>query len=115
MVQKFLESKTPPLCDNCNGITKIATIAFGQAMPTEIMNEAYGWSEQADLFIVLGSSLVVEPAASLPRVAKRNGAKLVIINRDQTPQDTIADSVLHESIGDTLTLISNAIARTGAK
>ena len=67
------------------------------------------FSRTADLYFALGSSLVVEPAASLPRLAQQNGARLVIINRDETPQDHIADFALHESIGDALTTINAAL------
>ena len=69
------------------GLLKPATISFGQAMPVRETEEAYNRSSRSDLFIVIGSSLVVEPAASMPRIAKRSGAKLVIINRDPTPYD----------------------------
>ena len=74
-----------PVCDDCRGPLKPATISFGQAMPERETREAFTRSAQADLFLVIGSSLVVQPAASLPLAAKRGGARLVIINRDPTP------------------------------
>jgi len=74
-------------------------------MPENEMAEAYRRSEACDLFIVIGSSLVVQPAASLPVMAKRNGAKLVIINRDSTPHDRMADEIVRESAGATMTKI----------
>ena len=80
-----------PYCDNCGGPLKPATISFGQSMPERETEEAYHRSSSCDLFIVIGSSLVVQPAASMPLLAKRNGAKLVIINRDPTPYDDLAD------------------------
>ena len=88
-----------PYCDDCNGPLKPATISFGQSMPERETEEAYHRSSQSDLFIVIGSSLVVHPAASMPLVAKRNGAKLVIINRDPTPYDNMADIVIHGQAG----------------
>ncbi|MCX8117203.1 MAG: Sir2 family NAD-dependent protein deacetylase [Desulfobacterota bacterium] len=88
-----------PYCDECGGPLKPSTISFGQAMPEREMGEAYRRSSEADLFIVIGSSLVVQPAASLPLLAKRNGAKLVIINRDPTPYDHLADIVIHGQAG----------------
>ena len=89
----------------CGGIIKSATISFGQAMPQEHMHRAAVETDLCDLFIVLGSSLVVFPAADFPAHAKRNGAKLVIINRDRTDLDEMADLVIHEGIGDTLTAV----------
>jgi len=88
-----------PYCDDCSGPLKPATISFGQSMPEKETEEAYHRSSLSDLFIVIGSSLVVQPAASMPLVAKRNGAKLVIINRDPTPYDDMADIVIHGQAG----------------
>ncbi|HEV2100301.1 MAG TPA: Sir2 family NAD-dependent protein deacetylase [Stellaceae bacterium] len=91
-----------PLCETCGGFVKTATISFGQGMPGEPMRRAQRETLAADLFIVAGSSLVVYPAAAFPELAKRNGAGLVIINREPTGLDRIADLVLHRSIGETL-------------
>jgi NAD-dependent deacetylase len=88
-----------PCCDDCGGPLKPATISFGQSMPEREMEEAYDHSSSSDLFIAIGSSLSVQPAASMPLVAKRNGAKLVIINRDPTPYDSMADIVIHGQAG----------------
>jgi NAD-dependent deacetylase len=87
----------------CGGIIKSATISFGQSMPEEQMRRAAVETQLCDLFIVLGSSLTVFPAADIPVQAKRNSARLVIINRDPTNIDELADLVVHEGIGDTLT------------
>ncbi|MDJ0919791.1 MAG: Sir2 family NAD-dependent protein deacetylase [Henriciella sp.] len=86
-------------CDVCGGLVKTATISFGQPMPEAKMLEADQKSRACDLFLVLGSSLVVYPAANLPLVAKQAGAKLVIVNRDPTDQDVVADLVLNTDIG----------------
>ena len=94
-----------PLCDDCGGLLKPATISFGQSMPERETQEAYHRSSTCDLFIVIGSSLVVQPAASMPLVAKRNGARLVIINRDPTPYDDMADIVIHGQAGPTMASI----------
>jgi len=91
-----------PDCDECGAPLKSKTISFGQAMPPVPMQEAAQLCRQADLLLAIGSSLVVEPAASFPRLAKQHGAKLVIINRTETPLDDYADLVIRESIGDTL-------------
>jgi NAD-dependent deacetylase len=98
----FLGSGKLPLCAKCDGIVKTATISFGQAMPEIPMARAQDETMHCDLFIVLGSSLVVYPAAGFPRVAKRKGAKLVILNRDATDQDDDADMVVHAEIGPTM-------------
>jgi NAD-dependent deacetylase len=98
----FERNETAPLCDDCGGFVKTATISFGQAMPSEAMGRAEIETRAADLFIVAGSSLVVYPAAAFPELAKHNGAILVIINREPTGLDAIADLVLNHSIGETL-------------
>ena len=89
-----------PKCDSCGGILKSATVSFGQAMPEQAMRVAQEWTEQAEVFIVMGSSLQVQPAASFPEWAKRNGALLAIINREEGPLDGLADFVHNGSIGE---------------
>jgi len=91
-----------PYCDDCGGILKPDTISFGQAMPQEEMERAMRYAAQCDLCMVLGSSLVVYPAASVPIQAVQNGARLMIINRDPTPQDPDADLVLRMSVSKAL-------------
>lgn len=86
-------------CEHCGGLIKTATISFGQPMPETEMLHASAEAEACDLFIVLGSSLVVYPAAGLPLIAKRSGARLAIVNREPTEQDHLADLVLHAGIG----------------
>jgi NAD-dependent deacetylase len=98
----FERDETAPLCDECGGFVKTATISFGQAMPVAAMRRAEIETRAADLFIVAGSSLVVYPAAGFPELAKHNGAGLVIINREPTGLDPIADLVLNRAIGATL-------------
>jgi len=91
-----------PRCVRCKGFIKTATISFGQAMSEEAMRRAEIETLAADLFIVLGSSLVVYPAAGFPELAKRNGATLAIVNREPTALDRFADLVLHDGIGDAM-------------
>jgi NAD-dependent deacetylase len=95
----FLEGGKLPVCVKCEGIVKTATISFGQAMPEIPMARAQDETLACDLFIVLGSSLVVYPAAGFPGMAKRKGAELVIVNREPTDQDDSADMVIHGEIG----------------
>ena len=98
----FERDQNAPICEACGGWVKTATVSFGQAMPVVAMRRAEQETLAADLFIVAGSSLVVYPAAGFPELAKRNGATLVIVNREPTGLDTIADLVLNRSIGETL-------------
>jgi NAD-dependent deacetylase len=91
-----------PDCPDCGGIVKTATISFGQPMPQDEMLRAEAASLACDLMLVLGSSLAVYPAAGFPLLAKRNGARLAILNREETPQDRYADLALHGEIGPVL-------------
>lgn len=99
----------PPDCPACDGIVKTATISFGQAMPELEMERAARATLACDLFVVIGSSLVVYPAAGFPILAKRNGAKLVILNREPTEQEPYADLALHSEIGPTMGAAVNAL------
>lgn len=90
-----------PDCDACGAPLKSKTISFGQPMPPEAMQDAAQLSRQADLYLAIGSSLVVEPAASMPRLAKQHGATLVIVNKSEIPLDAVADLVIREPIGPT--------------
>jgi NAD-dependent deacetylase len=100
--QSFLGRGEIPTCRDCGGIVKTATISFGQALKLEIMERAREETLACDLFIVLGSSLVVYPAAGFPLLAAQSGAALVIINREPTEQDEYADLVVHDEIGPTM-------------
>ena len=106
-VDAFLVHNEPPNCAKCEGPLKHATISFGQPLDESVIGEAQNWMADANLVIALGSSLVVHPAAGLPELAQRNGARLVIINRDPTPLDAQADLVLHSSLGETLKAIDD--------
>jgi NAD-dependent deacetylase len=101
--EKFTRGGRSPDCEDCGGYIKTATISFGQAMPEGPMRRAEELTLSCDLFLAIGSSLVVWPAAGFPLMAKRNGAKLVILNRDATEFDNMADLVIHEDIGTVLT------------
>jgi NAD-dependent deacetylase len=90
-------------CSTCGGIVKSATISFGQMMPEEPMQRAQMETLACDLFVVLGSSLTVYPAAAFPELARQNGAGLVIVNNQATDLDPVADLVIHEGIGETMT------------
>lgn len=100
--QIFSQDETLPHCMACRGILKTATISFGQSMPEAAMERARDVTLEADLMITIGSSLVVYPAAGFPLMAKRNGARYVILNREPTEQDDVADLVINAEIGTTL-------------
>lgn len=100
--ERIRKDQRLPVCDRCSGIVKPATISFGQAMPEDKMAEAIIKAQQCDLCIVLGSSLVVYPAASIPEHAVDTGARLIIVNRDETPLDHNADVSIHESISNVM-------------
>jgi len=110
LIQGRLESGVEvPLCDKCGGLLKSATISFGQQLPQDVLSEALDLCLQTDLILAIGSSLVVEPAASLPLQAKQNGGRLVIINKTETPLDDLADVIVREPIGETLTQVVNRL------
>src|SRR5262249_21481585 len=100
--ERFTAGGASPDCGDCGGYIKTATISFGQPMPEAPMRRAEEFTLSCDLFLAIGSSLVVWPAAGFPLMAKPNGAKLVILNRDATEFDGMADLVIHEDIGTVL-------------
>lgn len=95
-----------PDCTICGGIIKAATISFGQPMPEAEMERAEIEALSCDLMLAIGSSLVVFPAANVPLVAKRNGARFVILNREETELDTYADLVINAEIGPVLSAVA---------
>ncbi len=100
--EKVRNGDLAPECPECGGLLKPATISFGQAMPRKVVEQAEFAARNCDLFVAVGSSLVVHPAAMLPVMAKRSGAQLIIINRDPTPLDDEADLVINAEIGQVL-------------
>ncbi|HRK61868.1 MAG TPA: NAD-dependent deacylase [Candidatus Omnitrophota bacterium] len=100
--QKLLRGIEIPLCEKCGGLLKTNTISFGQELNADTLQRSFMLARNCDLMIAVGSSLVVEPAASIPRRAKESGASLVIINRETTPLYTVADLSIGASAGDIL-------------
>ncbi|MDU6836129.1 MAG: Sir2 family NAD-dependent protein deacetylase, partial [Bradyrhizobium sp.] len=100
--QRYAADNAAPDCPACAAPVKTATVSFGQAMPEAEMQRATELAQHCDLFIAIGSSLVVWPAAGFPLMAKQAGARLVIINREPTDQDDVADLVIHDDIGEVL-------------
>jgi len=99
---EFEATGAAPICRACGGIVKSATVSFGQAMPEAAMRRAHAAATDCDLFLAIGSSLVVYPAAAFPAVARQKGARLVILNGEPTPLDEEADLILRGDIGDIL-------------
>jgi NAD-dependent deacetylase len=108
--EEIARTNAPPACMDCGGLVKSATISFGQAMPDAEMAAARAASFNADLFLAVGSSLQVYPAAGLPIIAKHNRAKLVIINREPTPLDSFSDLAIHAELGETLAHVAKHVA-----
>ena len=105
--------ESEPACDDCGGILKSMTVSFGQNLPQQVWAQAVELARSCDVFLAMGSSLVVHPAADLPETAKACGAKLVIINRDPTPLDAIADAVIHAPIGETMQRVMQLVEPAG--
>lgn len=108
-VDYFVQHDHAPRCKQCGGPLKHATISFGQSLDQDTITTASNWMQQADLVFALGSSLVVHPAAGLPELAASRGAQLVIINRDPTPLDQLADVVVRKPLGETLLAIAETL------
>ncbi len=98
IIPRLASGEKVPYCDKCSGILKPDSIAFGQAMPEDKMTRAIMHVRDCDLCIVLGSSLLVYPAASIPEYAVQGQAKVMLINRESTPIDRGADLVIHDSV-----------------
>lgn len=114
-IQAWLENGVEvPRCPQCQGLLKEATVSFGQPMPQEELAEAERQARSCDLMLMLGSSLVVYPAAYLPQYARQAGARLVIINLTPTPLDDLADVVIHAKTGEVLPQIVERAGRIHA-
>lgn len=115
VLERLEAGEQDPSCTACGGILKTATISFGQQLQPDVVEEAHRWTVASDLFVVVGSSLVVYPAAALPGTAKRAGARLVIVNREPTDHDHLADAVLHGEAGEILSGLRDRVeAHLGA-
>jgi len=109
LLAAFRAEQAVPDCPKCGGMLKSATVSFGQPLPTDVLDESTDWASECDLFLAIGSSLVVHPAAGLPALARRSGARLVIINREATDLDEMADAVIRTPIGEALSQIDAAL------
>jgi NAD-dependent deacetylase len=96
-VREQVEHELPPGCKSCGGMLKPDVVLFGESLPEDVLRQAAEEAGNCDLFLSVGSSLVVQPAASMPAIAKQAGATLVIINKDETPLDAMADLVIRDN------------------
>lgn len=99
IVQERLEAEPLPVCVNCGGMLRAATVLFGESLPEDALRRALKVASQCDLMLVIGSSLIVQPAARMPEIAVRSGAKLAIINNEATPLDDLASVVIRSGAG----------------
>jgi NAD-dependent deacetylase len=103
VVGRVRAGEEDPHCTECGGLLKSATVSFGQAMPADVVDDAFRRAEACDTCLVVGSSLVVYPAAGIPIQAKRGGARLAIVNAEETEMDDLADVVIQGQAGEVLT------------
>jgi NAD-dependent deacetylase len=108
-IQARLELEPLPDCAICGGMIRAATVLFGQALPEDALRRAFAVARATDLMLVVGSSLVVQPAARLPQIAVANGARLAIVNNEPTPLDSLADVVVRSSAGPVLSALADAL------
>ncbi len=108
-IQRRLESEPLPACEVCGGRLRGATILFGESLPPDALHGAVVAARQADLMLVVGSSLIVQPAARLPEIAVASGASLAIINNEPTPLDHLADVLVRGGAGAALGALADAL------
>lgn len=106
---RFRQTQSVPSCPECGGLLKWAVVLFGEPLHPQVWGEAERLARNCDLMLALGSSLVVEPAAGLPRLASQLGARLVIVNDEPTPLDEMADLVIRGRISPTLEAIDQQL------
>jgi NAD-dependent deacetylase len=108
-IQARLEREPLPSCELCGGMLRAATVLFGQTMPEDALRRAFAVALLSDLLLVVGSSLVVQPAARVPQIAVASGARLAIVNNEPTPLDELADVVVHSRAGIVLSALAHAL------
>ena len=108
-IQTRLEREPLPACTRCGGMLRAATVLFGESLPADALRRGLVAARECDLMLVVGSSLVVQPAARLPRITVASGGRLAIINNEPTPLDHLADVVVRSGAGAVLTRLANAI------
>lgn len=107
--ERVEDGEIPPRCEECNGLLKPEAVLFGEQLPEHAVFQAHALAEKVDVFLVAGSSLIVEPAATLPKKAQKKGATLAIVNLDPTPHDEVAEYVFHEDVTEVLPALTEAV------
>jgi NAD-dependent deacetylase len=110
MIGRFLEEGEMPYC-SCGGLLKPNVVLIGEQLPRWVLLEAWGEAERCDLMLVVGSSLEIAPAAEIPLVAGRRGAKAIVVNYQPTPLDSQADVVIHQNVAEVLPQIIGQVGR----
>ncbi|MEU4092369.1 Sir2 family NAD-dependent protein deacetylase [Streptomyces sp. NPDC026673] len=113
-LERVLAGEEDPACAKCGGILKAATVMFGQRLDPGVLADAMAIAKGCTVFIAVGTSLQVQPAASLAGIAAEHGARLVIVNAEPTPYDELADELVREPIGTALPALLDGIAREAA-
>jgi NAD-dependent deacetylase len=108
--ERVREGETPPRCPECEGVLKPDVVLFGEQLPDHALLKSHALAETADVFLVAGSSLAVEPAASLPRTAADHGATMILINLERTPLSGCAEYDFRMDVSDALPRLSAAVA-----
>src|SRR5262249_54071993 len=108
-LERVRAGEDDPACEHCGGILKSATISFGENLVAEDLERAQREAARADVFLALGTSLVVYPAAARPEVALRAGARLVIFNAEETPFDSYADARCDDQLGEVLPALAERV------
>ena len=114
LIHKFLDDGQVPVCEDCGGVMKPNVVLFGEQLPVVVFNEARREAELCDLMLVAGSSLEVAPAANLPLIAYQHGAKLIIINYQETYLDAQADVVMHVDVAEALPRVVQVVQESMA-
>jgi NAD-dependent deacetylase len=107
--ERARDGELPPRCESCDGALRPNAVLFGERLPADALARAERLARDSDAFLVAGSSLTVEPAASLPAQAARSGAALILINLDATPVDSRAGYVFREDVTDVLPALRDAV------
>jgi NAD-dependent deacetylase len=115
ILERVANGETDPRCPVCGGVLRTSTILFGESLPVETLKQAVAASGAADMMLVIGSSLVVRPAAQRPVIARKNGAGLIIVNREPTPLDEIATAVVRGEAGPVLSTIASLVLGDGTR
>jgi NAD-dependent deacetylase len=115
LLRRFVDDGQMPLCLDCGGVLKPNVVLFGEELPADALQEAQRLARRCDVMLVAGSSLEVWPVADLPRLARSAGARLVIVNREPTPLDDLAEVVVRADVAEALPALAEAVLARPAR